>query len=171
MTPTTLEALQATVVAWCGAVTGRETIVEDEGGPPPAAPYLSLSIRSCTPLQRDRIEVDRQDETISTLHRVVFRLALSGGQAMSDAARLRASLWSARRWRDLWTMAGLGAVTAIHNLSALETGRIRARAEFQLTLHAVIASASSPEYFTTQRIDLYETDQGRVATVDTCGDC
>ena len=30
MIPTTLDALQATVVAWCGAVTGRETIVEDD---------------------------------------------------------------------------------------------------------------------------------------------
>ena len=171
MTPTTLETLQTAVVAWCGAVTRRETIVEDEGGPPPAAPYLSLSVRSFTPMQRDRVEVGQQAETISTLHQITFRLALRGGAAMADAARLRGSLWSAQRWRDLWPISGLGAVTAIQNLSALETGRIRARAEFQLTLHAVITTASSPEYFTTQRIDLYETDPGRVATVDTCGDC
>lgn len=176
MTPTTLEALEAEISAWCAQVTGRETVIEDDGGPQPAAPYLSLSVRSCTPMQHDRVEVDRQAETISTLHHVAFRLALRGGQAMADAARLRASVWSAQRWRDLWKIAGLGAVTAIQNLSALETGRIRARAEFQLTLHAVITTISAPEYFTTQKIDLYETDAGFVATVvtpisPTSGDC
>lgn len=165
MIPTTLETLQAAVLIWCGAVTGRETVIEDEGGPQPAAPYLSLSVRSCLPMQHDRVEVDQQAETIRTLHQIAFRLALRGGAAMADAARLRASLWSAQRWRDLWPISGLGAVTAIQNLSALETGRIRARAEFQLTLQAVITTASSPEYFTSQRIDLHETDQGFVATV------
>lgn len=160
-------------MAWCAAVTGREMLVEDEGGPPPAAPYLSLSIRSCTPMQHDRVEMDQHTETVSTVYQVVFRLTLRGGPAMADASRLRASLWSAQRWRDLWRVAGLGAVTPIHNLSALEAGRIRARAEFQLTLHAVITTHSIPEYFTTQHIDLYETDQGFVSTVIAThpGDC
>lgn len=176
MTPTTLEALEAVISAWCAQVTGRETVIEDDGGPQPAAPYLTLSVRSCTPMQHDRVEVDQQAETIRTLHHVVFRLALRGGQAMTDAARLRASVWSAQRWRDLWKIAGLGAVTPIQNLSALETGRIHARAEFQLTLHVVIATTSAPEYFTSQQIDLYETDAGFVATVvatipPTPGDC
>ena len=161
---------------WCVAVTGREPVIEDEGGPQPAAPYLSLSVRSCTPMQHDRVDVDPLDETVNTLHQIVIRLALRGGQAMTDAARLRGSLWSAQRWRDLWKIAGLGTVTSIQNLSALETGRIRARAEFQLTLHAVITTTSTPEYFTAQYTDLYETDKDFVATVvatipPTPGDC
>lgn len=162
------------MLAWASAITGREGVLEDEGGPQPAKPYFSLSVRSSKAMERGRVEVDRQTETINALHRVTFRLAVRGGPAMADAARLRDSLISAHRWRDLWRVAGLGAVTEIQNLSAVENSRQRGRAEFQLTLHAVIQTTAAPEYFTTQHIDLYETDQGFVARVTAStpsGDC
>ncbi len=170
MTPTTLEALQARLVAWAVSISGREVVVEDEGGPQPAAPFVSLSLRRCTPFEHDRVGVSRETERVSTLCQVRWRVTLFGGAALTDASRLRASIWSAQRWWDLWLLSGLGSVSPINNLSALETGRIRARAEFQLTLNAVLAWHTSPYYFTSQCIDLFEADLGLIATLNP-GDC
>lgn len=170
MTPTTLEALQTQLVAWAAGISGRDVVVDDEGGPPPAASFVALSLRRCTPIEHDRVVVSREAENVRTLYQLRWRVTLFGGAALADASRLRASLWSARRWWDLWALAGLGAVSSLQNLSALETGRLRARAEFQLTLHAVLEWHSPPQYFTHQRIDLFETDLGLIATLKP-GDC
>lgn len=116
-------------------------------------------------MQRANVNTDRNTETVSALHLVIWRFSLHGGPAMADATRLRASLWSAQRWRDLWRIAGLGEVGPLLNLAGLDIGRWRARAEFQLTLHAVLQLQSPPEFFISQGIDLYESQQGLIAHI------
>jgi len=109
----------------------------------PAVPYILFSIESVTPQASPVVSYSDEDPPVTqtvtaTAVPIVFLVEVIGGAAMGDAFRAALALRVSQRSFDLWAIAGLMDITAPTNLSALEVGTMRQRAQFRLALSAAL---------------------------------
>lgn len=127
----------------------------------PVRPYALFSVESVAPVDFPIVSYDELDpptiQTVtSTATPVEFLIEAVGGAAMGDAFRMCLTLRTSQRCFDLYAICGLMGVTAPVNLSALEVGTMRQRAQFRLTVSAALdftADAETIEHISATAFD------------------
>ena len=107
-------------------------------------------------------------ETITEVVEYTLVVNCYGNGAEPLAQRLRSSVYASARfgYEALWGMCGLGGVTDVLNLSALEIGRIEGRYEFRVTLHATVSESFGYDGADTIGVRVDEFDKSTVAEID-----
>lgn len=157
-TITQVEDAFAAVLALTGRVLVQGRIGE---GSAPSSPYAMWSL--------DNLELDirpvRQidglvQRVISVNTPLVFLVNICGGNAMADAAQFALSFSQSQRLGDLYKLCGLSGISPLQNLSAVEVGTYRQRAELRVTLFAAVELTAPAEVFETSCVRVTETDRG-----------
>lgn len=148
-TPTQIENA---VGAWLAAAMPARVLVRARIGeaPAPASPYLLYSLDAVEAPDSIRSETSEDAQRIEAADsRLTFVIEVVGdrpGQTVrDDALRLGLSLRATQRTGDLFKVCGLWALGPLQNLTALETGTMRQRVRFTLTLSATLDSTETPE--------------------------
>lgn len=135
----TLDQIRDVFLTWGTNITGRVAFLASlsEDGKP-ATPYFTVYLAGMQPSTPQNVElsVDGLTETINSLDIMRLTINTIGGEAMQDASRLLRSLFSSQRFLDLWTICGYTSVTEATDLSFLETGTMRQRAQFTINIQA-----------------------------------
>lgn len=110
------------------------------------------------------------DETIKETAVLTLVVNTWGQTAEALANKLRASIWSSQRYGfdALWKYVGLGSVSTITDLSALESAQIGARYEFRVKLHTTLDHNFGADYAETIGVVVNESRLGEVIN-DTFG--
>lgn len=89
----------------------------------------------------------------------------AGQTARDDALRLCLSLRQTQRSADLLKVCGLMGVSEVANRSALETGTHRSRADFRLTLSAILDLSEPGEVIEQVDLGIHELTIPHTATI------
>ncbi len=167
---TTLADIEAMVCGWVTSVTTYPASVDNDGGGLIRTSHIGVMFSAVKHAEwgTEVISTDGLTQTVSNQADVTIKLSCHGVQshdAMAIASRLVNSLKSTARYYDLWALGGKGEVSAITDLSALETGAIQGRAQFQFTLHTSLTDTFTHDYFNSILINVTETDKGLVAVI------
>ena len=150
--PTTIDAARTALLAWCRDVTGREIVLQyDSEMPKPTSPFVEIFVEA-TALPNGRVLTLAEDglsETISTLTLITTTLNFLGGDAMDSAGNLRNSLYATERYLDIYKILGYGEVVSLQDLSFLETGHFKQRAELRVTFYARLENTYISSYYDT----------------------
>lgn len=160
-TTTTFNEMRDTILQWCLDITGRDLVLANAGeGPKPGVPYVEvyLTVQESPNYQTDTLSVDGLTETITAVCSVACQLDLYGGDAMQDASKLCRSLKSARRWLDLWIIIGLQNIEALRDLTALETGTRKQRAQVVINFTCCLFNDFDSDYFDQLPITIQDSD-------------
>lgn len=152
----TLDALKrALSKAIKGAVSARQVIEGKVGeDAAPSSPYVMFSIDGFTPSDFPVTTITGPDDAeIQTVTAcavpVVFLIDVVGGKGSNDAwqdtSNIILNLRLSQRSFDLYAVCGLMGVTNPVNLSALETGSMRSRVQFRITLSAALDLTAEAE--------------------------
>lgn len=160
-TVTTFEEMRNKLLQWCLDITARGLVLANAGeGPKPGVPYVEVYLTTLVnpDYQTDTLSVDGLTETITTPCTVSCQLDLYGGDAMQDASKLCRSLKSAQRWVDLWVIMGLQNIETIRDLTALETGSRKQRAQVLINFTCCLSNNFDSSYFDQMPIELRDSD-------------
>ena len=158
---TTFKEMRTSILQWCLDVTGRELVLANSGeGPKPGSPYVEVYLTQLEnpDYQTDTLSLDGLIETITSICTVSCQLDLYGGDAMQDASKLCRSLKSAKRWLDLWGIMGLQNIEALRDLTALETGTRKQRAQVVVNFVCCLSNDFDADYFDRIPINLEDSD-------------
>jgi hypothetical protein len=124
----------------------------------PATPYVMYEAEDITLPDSPVVSIsdDETTQTVSAVTPVTFLLNFVGGNAQSDAVRFSLALRLSQRTADLWKVCGLWGVSQIIDLSAVENGTMRARAEVRVTLSATLHIEHAAELIETVDIEITE---------------
>lgn len=164
---TTIEILENTVRSWVEDISGRHTYILEDLGPLPVdennepAPYATIhmmpidhlphDVKSYETLNVGQLD-EKQVETIRGLVKVTFALSFWGGtttEVMTIANRVRASVMSANRFKDILVISGRSHVSDIIQLPEEFEGNRRQRSEFNLGLYTTFDESFDVEYYET----------------------
>lgn len=153
MNPVTFDELRDALLSWVADISGLVALLANSGdgeAPRPRTPYVEVFIDS-NEVPTSQYESIDQDtgivETVSAQTYLSVTLNVYGGNAMQVASRLCRSLYSAQRYVDLWKVCGLGGVESVVDLTALERGALKQRAEIKLMLYCVLYDTFDSDYF------------------------
>lgn len=159
---TTFDEMRDAILQWTLDITGRDLVLANSGeGPKPGVPYVEvyLTVQTSPNYQTDTISQDGLTETITAISSIACQLDLYGGDAMQDASKLCRSLKSARRWLDLWNIVGLQNIEALRDLTALETGTRKQRAQVVVNFTCCLSDNFSSDYFDQVPITIQDSDR------------
>lgn len=156
------------------ALGGREIVQGRIGeGPVPSDPYAMWSL--------DNLEIDIRpvrlidgmlQRVISVNTPLVFLVNICGGNAMADAAQFALSFSQSQRLGDLYKLCGLSGISPLQNLSAVEVGTYRQRAELRVTLFAAVELTAPAELLENIDVTVSEPGKGFEETFrETQGEC
>jgi len=152
--PTTIDAIRTAVLQWVRDVTGRSIVLRyDSELHKPTNPYVEVFIDQ-TPSgggRTLRLEIvdDEPVEVVSTLSLISVTLNVFGGDAMDAAYRIRNSVYATDRYLDIYQILGLAAIESLRDLTALETGHFKQRAELIITFYARVDDTFKSGYYDT----------------------
>lgn len=159
----TFTDIENAILTWVNAITGREVVLADDDELyVPRVPYvlIKLTDNSTPNFMRPQQSSDGLSETVFSSSVVTCQIDVvgqSGGTtSKADAQRLAVSLKSMRRYQDLWKIMGLGAASAITDLTGLETGAFRHRHQFTVTFYAALQETFDADYFNTVDVTINE---------------
>ncbi len=150
MTTTTLDELRDAVLAWVQNISGREIVLANSGeGAIPREPYVEVFIElfENPTSQASAISEDGLVETVTANVRATITLNIYGDNPMQAASRLARSLFSAGRYLDLWQVCGLGNVENATDLTALQTGALKPRAQMKFNVYSVFSDEFISSFF------------------------
>ena len=130
-------------------------------GPAPSGPSLIWRLDTLEPPDFTVTEISETEQLIEA-HGVPMEFVVTvlgdrvGQSARDDAMRLVLGLRQTQRTADLLAVCGFMGVGEVRNLSALETGTMRQRAEFRLMLSASLHLAATPETINVVDLELHE---------------
>lgn len=165
---TTFDEVRDTLLQWIVDKTGLEIVLANAGeGPKPSDPYVLLQITSAAspPLQNSTLSADGLSEKIRVLTTMDVQLDFYGGNAMQSASLLARSFNSQRAFVDLYTKFGILNVEPIRDLTALETGSRKQRAQMVVKVRANLADEFDADY--NDRVELeVKNDDGSIVYFD-----
>lgn len=158
---TTFNEVRDTVLQLCIDITGREVVLANAGeGPKPSVPYVEVyvTLAKSPNFQTNTLSEDGLTETIRAVSVLEARLDFYGGDAMQDASKLLRSLKSAQRERDLLLVCGHANTQDLRDLTFLETGSRKQRAQVVISLSCNLADSFDADFANRVSIDLYNQD-------------
>lgn len=164
MNPTTLNEIRDALLLWANDITGREVLLANSGdgeAPRPRNPYVEIFIEmfSNPATQVVTHSEDGLLETIKSNTLLTVTLDVYGNNPMQDTSKLMRSLYSARRYQDLWTICGLGGINEATDLTALERAALKQRAQISFTLYCILFDVFVSDFFTTVEIEVDVLDR------------
>lgn len=167
---TTLADVETTVYGWINSVMALGESLDGDGGPLIRTAHIGIMFTAVKHAEwgTEILSTDGLTQTVNNQADVTIKISCHGQHghdAMQMASTLINSLKSTARWMDLWAIGGKGEVTPITDLSALETGAIQGRAQFQFTLHTCLTDNFTHDYFNSILINVTETNKGLVAVI------
>ena len=169
MTPTTLDALRDALLLWCSDITGRDIVLANSGeGAKPRVPYCEVFITQYGNNFRPSNNLDALGTTESINATELFSVSINayGDNPMQDVSKLAKSLYSAKRYLDLWQISGLGQIKTTQDLTALETGALKQRALLEFTIYAQVGNDFASDFVETVPIDVSVPDKNYNAVAD-----
>lgn len=157
MIPTTLDNLRDVLLQWCFDITGRVLVLANSGqGPKPSEPYVEVFLSSYdTPtFQVAKLSGDGLTETVTSNTLMSVQLDLYGNNPMQDASKLMRSLFSSQRFLDLWQISGLSGVDTVSDLTAIETGAMKQRANLIFRVYCLLEDTFSSDFSETVPISV-----------------
>lgn len=151
---TTMNDIRTAVLTWVRDVTGRDIVLKyDSELHKPTRPYVEIYIVQA-PTGGGRtltLEIvdDEPVEVVSTTCIVAVTLNIYGGDAMDAAYRIRNSVYATNRYADLFQILGLTEVVSLIDLTSLETGHYKQRAELIINFNARIEDSFTSAYYDT----------------------
>lgn len=131
-------------------------------GPAPSSPCVMWRLDSVDPDEFPRTEYVDDDQVIHSVSPMTFIVTCVGdrpGQSVrDDCLRVQMALRMSQRTGDLFKVCGFWGVEPVKNLTALETGKMRQRAEFRVVLSADLTLTAPREVM--DEVDL------RIVTID-----
>ena len=158
---TTFNQVRDAMLQLCEDVTGRELVLANAGlGPKPEFPYVEVyaTLAKSPNFQTSTLADDGLTETVHAISTIDVRLDFYGGDAMQDASKLLRSLDAEQRWVDLYNICGRENIQDLRDLTFLETGARKQRAQVTVSLSCVLADTFDAGYAETVPIDLYDQD-------------
>ena len=133
---------------------GRMMIEGNVGeGAAPSVPACIWRLTSIEPDDFPRVEYVGDDQLLHSVTPLTFRVTCLGGPDTIDACfRVAAGLRLSQRTSDLFKVCGFWGTQPVTDLSALETGTMRQRAEMLVVLSADITMTSPREWM--DQVDL-----------------
>ena len=158
----TFNEIQDVILTWINDTTLREVVLDHNGqSPKPRGAYTTVIIKPCTVSgnQDSILSEDGLTETIKTQNLISVEINFYGANAIQDASKLSHSLYSTKRYEDLWKFIGYGECKEIEDLTALETGAQKVRARILINFHAQLTDTFDSDYF--DRIDITVNNKER----------
>ncbi len=119
-------------------------------GPAPSGPAVMWRTDGWEPDEFPRTEYVDDDQIVHAVTPISMVVTLLGdrpGQSVrDDALRIGSALRMSQRTGDLYAVCGLWSVEEVRNLTALETGKMRQRAEFRVVLSADLTHTAPREW-------------------------
>ncbi len=146
----TFNEIQDVILTWINGTTLREVVLDHDGqSPKPRGAYATviISVYTVSGNQDSILSEDGLTETIKTQNLISVGINFYGGNAIQDASKLSHSLYSAKRYEDLWQIIGFGECKEVEDLTALETGAQKVRARLVINFHAQLTDAFDSDYF------------------------
>ena len=146
----TFNEIQDVILTWIKGITLREVVLDHDGqSPKPRGAYATVIITPYTVSgnQDSILSEDGLTETIKTQNLISVGINFYGANAIQDASKLSHSLYSAKRYEDLWQIIGFGECKEIEDLTALETGAQKVRARLVINFHAQLTDTFDSDYF------------------------
>lgn len=130
--------------------------------PAPSGPYFFYRVEGVEFPDLLPAEVDDAGviQTVRSTSTVTVAFSLNGGDALGDAVRLRLALHQSQRTVDLYRVAGLLGVSSPQDLTALELGTMRTRADIRVSLSAALTLENAAEIGETQGLRIREQSHG-----------
>ena len=154
---TTIDEARTTILKGCKAIPGREIVLRyDSEMAKPTTPFVEVFIESAE-LPNGRVLTLSEDgltETVSTLMNIAVVLNCLGGDAMDAAINLRNSLYATERTLDLYKTLGYLGVPSLRDLSFLETGHFKQRAELTINFDARIENSYASSYYESVEVNV-----------------
>jgi len=161
--PTNFRELRGAIGDWSFLVTGgrRKSILANspqrsQSKSPTVVFMLSASDRLSMP--KRTLSEDGLTYTVSQPTKVRVQLNLYGGDkddsAMQDASLLMNSLYDPSRYLDLWLISGLMDIEETQDLTVLETGVMKQRAQCTFNLIAELSNDTVSDSFNTVETDI-----------------
>ena len=155
----TFNDVENKILDWIFNITGREIILAHDGqGFKQRNPYALVWLKTYNVpnFQKRTLSTDGLTETIKTWTQVKVDLSLYGGNALQDASLLSHSLYSAKRYQDLYKIMGLGSVSDLNDLTALETGAMKTRIDMTVTFNTELEDSFTSDYFESIDVTINE---------------
>lgn len=106
---------------------------------------------------------DGEVETVTQVGAITFTVDVVGGSFQADTAKIQGGFWSANFWKTIGTKSGLGEIATGQDLSRLETGTIKGRYQFSITLHCILDHI--------QQVETYDNLNATICASDHINDC
>ena len=139
---TTLAAIEDAFGTYIAASlpVGSRVLVRGNIGesPAPSSPYVIYRLAVTKHPEFTRTEYTSTDQIVRANTTVEFAVSVvgnrSGSTAMDDATRIALGLRLTQRTGDLYALCGLWGVEPVQDLSGVEVGTMRTRADFRVSL-------------------------------------
>lgn len=153
----TINDFRNALVTWINTITSRPVILSDAyAGPNPKDPFAVILVESSAPRTawKSEFDVNTEIETISRHVNFIVTIDMFGGDPFFHALQLEASLYSANKYIELpQDIVGLNGSLGVQDLSSLEVGNMRTRAQLRIEMNANITFN-----FTTDVIEEYDIE-------------
>ncbi len=163
MITTTLDELRDAILLWVQDISGREIVLANSGeGPRPRVPYVEVFIElfENPTSQVSTLSGDGLTETVTANIRATITLDVYGDNPMQVTSRLIRSLFSATRFLDLWQICGLGNVEDATDLTALQTGALKPRAQVRFHVYCAFSDDFVSSFFDVVNIEIDVVGKG-----------
>lgn len=156
--PTTIESARIVICDWVKTVLPSRAVILQNFGEmaKPNSPFVSVFINA-SEVPNGRVLTLSDDgltQTVSTLLKLNVTFDILGGEAFDDMARLRNSIYSTDRFRDVFLTLGYGGAEALTDLTFLETGHLKPRVQMIMTFYARVNSDFASDYYASLPVTL-----------------
>lgn len=169
MATTNYRELRSAISRWCLNATGRVMIISGSGeGDQPGVAYavVMLAQDSVAGYPKTELSEDGLTYTVTRTTRMRVQIDVYGGDpdksAMEDASLLQNALYNPALFQDsdvapeknLWEICGLLNFESINDLSALETGIIKQRAQLVFNIVAEFENSVTSDSYDKTEVDI-----------------
>lgn len=156
---TTFNTVRDDILQWIEDITSRPSLLANQSQSVSLdVPYIEMQLtqNDIPDSQNISLSQDGLTETISSEILITCVLNVYGGAAMQDALKLSRSLHSSARYEDLWQSLGLGGIGTVQDLTALETGEMKDRAQMEISFYATMSESFTSDYIDNIDITVQE---------------
>lgn len=169
MATTNYRELRSAISRWCLNATGRVMVISGSGeADQPGVPYVALMLAqdSVAGYPKRELSQDGLTYTVTRTARMRVQIDVYGGDpdksAMEDASLLENALYNPALFEDsgvapqknLWEICGLMSIESINDLSALETGIIKQRAQLVFNIVAEFENSVTSDFYDKTEVDI-----------------
>lgn len=174
MATTNYRELRNAIGEWCFGVTGRVIVISGSGETDqPGVPYVAVMLAqdSVAGYPKRALSQDGLTYTVTRTARMRVQIDVYGGadkdnSAMEDASALENALYNPALFEDstpapiknLWEICGLMSIESINDLSALETGIIKQRAQLVFNIVAEFENSVTSDFYDKTEVDIKRTE-------------